>query len=1594
MAITNAQLNAYVETLAKVQTAIENTIASIKSLGSTMNASSAGGFGLLPIANEAEQLQRKLDLLLSTKNQLLSAFPSQATNQGLPFSGNALNNQQLQYYNKARLEAVQRVQKDVLAREISQRLITPNTAAPIVPATNAATTAINQETQAVERLAAKWVDAQGKAMATQMSLEEAAQQVSTGMAAGTPIKPLLKNVPVTVNAASGTYTTNMSTAEKQLKELEMRHVTGDFGTASESTQAFSNLNELIALENALRTAIQKATAAFVEQGKAASTSSESAIRNAPPRPELQDQMKETKAKLDDAMRNATWQAGILSKYTNIKPPIDKNGALITDAGGNLRLTPEEQNQISQWYSDPRYKASREFAQASGFQGIPSFTTVGTSGVKQLDWRQTNDMGSLEKLRSFNTPAGGNIESTSRQFQTLTSAIGRDLRELTKWSIAIALIYGPLNALKTLYADMVENQTRLADSMIALNDSSIKTAEVFDIVKASADAMGTGVSDTINSFTQAYRATGNLGPANERIATSTILLRDSLTLAKLAGMEEATAIDTLSASLRQTNTPLNEGSSLLDKWVKTTQVANVDLQTLSTGFAVLGDAAETAGMSVDEINGLLAAIAETGIGTSKEVANAAKAIVAGFYSDKAVKQLNSLGIATKDAEGNLRDFNSIATEIYQQRQLGLISDTSFQETARDIGGGGNRRQAAVTTLLENYARVQQVAKYSAEASGEAQAAMGRRLDTVQTSTTRVNNAFQSLAMSLGNEGGLLSIFSNILDLTSGITRGFDALISVMGKAGPLLMTTMAGGLLMKSQGPLAASAFGNQVDRMLLPLLGSSYASTAITTNKNPLLGPSKTTMAGGRFIENLFAATPNWTNRIAGGALTAVSAIGNLTNKEDPFGPSKALGNVLGAAIGASLLPMSPIIGMAVGSAIAEAFITQATAKGSMALILSQIGEPGYKGEGVAKYTPDKGTDALYAAIGFGIPAIGKLLAFFPGLGAQMAGGSQDTYAYYAAQDAAKLGIPWAKRGVSTFEQAKDLYKLNNPDAYNLPAYDIDLKQREQMDLYGPALTEMRKKAEAKLLSQVQTGDVTSAEYNRKMDSLSTFEERATKFQAIFGELIIGNVNGINSEMDAYQAFLNLVTGGSSEAIDAITAISTEIYDSKNKLEGLTTSKSLGTDLITIGNETQTKDYWISKLEARIKTLEGMIPGIVQAGNQAASATVVKAPSVVNEGNAYSREDYNKIKAQYRLDEFTRLRQLNPTEGPNAVTDAQINAYLDSQEQFGVYINDFGKYVYELTGGMGGASEEAFNRTASEMVDKGLVTTGTTTKSVSPEVLDINSSQFPLLQQYTNQAMAALRTIPGFTPKEDDLKVFGKDWIGGVIHGDQMALRLALEKLIGIEEKQLDGIYNLPDGSFFSVFLTQEWMKLMQGGNGVGGGPSFGGETTTETNYGMGGGGASNIGGATMPGIRIPKGIGYKYGFLGRSDTGYTSRPENIRPSILDRKYMGEYDEREIAIKEMKQGKYGTPPSYTGVEGIDKFFKLLGITPVGTGWGGGIGNSNAQPVSRTSLNLNTTTTVQLDGRVIASIIKVYLAEDLARMTTGYGKSAKDYIGGG
>lgn len=503
--------------------------------------------------------------------------------------------------------------------------------------------------------------------------------------------------------------------------------------------------------------------------------------------------------------------------------------------------------------------------------------------------------------------------TQRRFRSFGDGLARDIVEFSKWSLAVALILGPLQKIGELTGLMIKNEATLADVSIALGNAQKTTNEVFVAAGDIADETAESLDGVLEAYNIAYRATGGAADATERFATANKLLTDSIILSKLSTLGQVEAIDILAAALKQTGGDLNNGQELLNKWVAVSKVANVDLTTLATGFSVLGDAAEAAGMNTDQLNAVIATIAETSSQSGREVANTARAIVAGFQSDQGKDILASFGIST-EANGQARDFLDIMRQIYDMRQSEQISTGQFAELTNTLGGGP-RRGAAFASFIESFGKIAIVEQASATASagtGEAFGALGEQAGTVQSAVTRLDNAFQELAQALGENGGVLNIFRDMINSLAGVVKGVTDITIAFGKATPIIMGTVAAMLLLRNTG--AAETIGGMVANLVKTDGMMRLNNRSIAPSFEQKLGVQQRALNANSF-------TQRWGGGIAATGAALLPAMSNLSEGKGARAAVDAAGVILGGAIGAALGgPIGLAAGSNIGGAIAEAF--------------------------------------------------------------------------------------------------------------------------------------------------------------------------------------------------------------------------------------------------------------------------------------------------------------------------------------------------------------------------------------------------------------------------------------------------------------------------------------------------------------------------------------------------------------------------------------------------------------------------------------------------------------------------------------------------
>ncbi len=389
-----------------------------------------------------------------------------------------------------------------------------------------------------------------------------------------------------------------------------------------------------------------------------------------------------------------------------------------------------------------------------------------------------------------TDSYGNIlKSTSKNLRTFGAGIVANISKVAQWTAAIAIVYAPMRLLNTLTEQAVEIESKLADVQISLVSGQESLDKVWKESTTIAKELGVGIEGVIDGYVLAVRATANIINPAEKAAATVAVLKDSMILAKLAGIDQAIAMDTLVGALRQLNLPLTAGAELVDKWVAVSKAANVSLHTLAESFAITATAAENVGLTMDELNGFIAAVAEVTTLSATESGNAVRAFISGFQTDQAERELAKFGIAVKDVNEELRSFTDVIEDVISRKEIGLISDKELAKISEIIGGGA-RRGAQVNAFLENYGRVQELAAVSATASGDAAEAMAIKINILKSAIENLNTAFSELARAFGTDAGFIELVRKGVDSMTWFVGILTKLVQQLGKATPAIIAFAA------------------------------------------------------------------------------------------------------------------------------------------------------------------------------------------------------------------------------------------------------------------------------------------------------------------------------------------------------------------------------------------------------------------------------------------------------------------------------------------------------------------------------------------------------------------------------------------------------------------------------------------------------------------------------------------------------------------------------------------------------------------------------------------------------------------------------------
>jgi len=315
-----------------------------------------------------------------------------------------------------------------------------------------------------------------------------------------------------------------------------------------------------------------------------------------------------------------------------------------------------------------------------------------------------------------------------------------------------------------YAKSIEFEGAVIDLQKVLGDEAGGLDAAKDAALALSNQYGV-------SATEVLQSTANFKQAGFDIEESIQLTKNALDL-KIAGdVEAAQSSEILIAALKGFDAPASEAARLIDILNGVSNEYATDVGELATGIAKLSPIAKTMGFTFEQTAGLVTPIIEI-FRSGDEAATALKTGLLKLVDDsKPIEEaLKSIGVAQKDANGNLRSGKDIILDV----SVAFQSLDQTQKLAVASQLVGINQAARMVTVFDNLNKTTAITQTALQSTGSASEEVALRLASGEVAVDRFKVGFENMAIAVGTK--FQAAATNAISGATDIENTFQELVS--------------------------------------------------------------------------------------------------------------------------------------------------------------------------------------------------------------------------------------------------------------------------------------------------------------------------------------------------------------------------------------------------------------------------------------------------------------------------------------------------------------------------------------------------------------------------------------------------------------------------------------------------------------------------------------------------------------------------------------------------------------------------------------------------------------------------------------------------
>lgn len=362
-----------------------------------------------------------------------------------------------------------------------------------------------------------------------------------------------------------------------------------------------------------------------------------------------------------------------------------------------------------------------------------------AGVQAYNQRfaQNNQLNLTVNQRAFSQPLG-RMTGDVKDFE---AALAASNARVIAFGASTAVLGGVIRSFKELANVTIEVEKNLADinRVFGLTTSQLQkfSTDLFNVTK-----------QTASSFNDASQAALEFSRQGLKAEETLQRTKDALTLTRLAGISTANAVDALTSTVNGFAATGVTTSQILNKLVAVEQDFAVGAGDLAEALSRTGQAAQEAGVSLDQLNALVTSAQQSTARGGAVIGNALKTIFTRLQRTETLDQLEAFNIAVRDVQGNILPAVTILQN-FAGAYRGL-ADAQRAQLSEQVAGvyQVNILKAIVNDLNKSQGVYAGALQRGAMATNEAEVATAKLNQTLDALLKQTATSTQQLANNIG------------------------------------------------------------------------------------------------------------------------------------------------------------------------------------------------------------------------------------------------------------------------------------------------------------------------------------------------------------------------------------------------------------------------------------------------------------------------------------------------------------------------------------------------------------------------------------------------------------------------------------------------------------------------------------------------------------------------------------------------------------------------------------------------------------------------------------------------------------------------------